>query len=96
MKLKPVPKNKKEYIEICFKIWGCVPVDTIWAQKTELYKREQNRISSSNEGYIRGIEYKNAKFVDGGILLENGEFWKREDHTPKENQNLMRRIRNSR
>jgi len=32
-------KEKSEYILICQKIWGCVPVDIDWATETDIYKK---------------------------------------------------------
>lgn len=31
---------KNQYIEICEKLWGCVPFDVNWAMGTNLYKQE--------------------------------------------------------
>jgi hypothetical protein len=34
----PNKKEEEEYIHICTEIWGCVPVDTVWAKETNKYK----------------------------------------------------------
>jgi len=33
------PIEKAQYIEICERIWGCVPVDVDWAISTNIYKQ---------------------------------------------------------
>ena len=34
--------TEKEYIAICSKIWGVVPVDVLWATSSKLYVNELN------------------------------------------------------
>jgi hypothetical protein len=40
MKFENQPKgfNKKQYIEVCHQLWGCVPVDVSWVMETNAYK----------------------------------------------------------
>ena len=42
MKLsKELNKKEKEiYIKICTRIWGCVPVDVLWAMESKPYKNQ--------------------------------------------------------
>lgn len=46
MKFENKPKgfNKKQYIELAYSIWGCVPVDVDWAIGTSMYKERLKNI----------------------------------------------------
>jgi len=49
MKFENKPKNfnKKQYIEISYELWGCVPVDVSWAIETNSFKlliKKQNTL----------------------------------------------------
>lgn len=37
---KLTPLGKAQYIQICEKIWGCVPVDVDWAISTNIYQQQ--------------------------------------------------------
>ena len=41
---KPYPEfTEKQYIEICRKIWGVVPVEVLWATSSKMYINELNK-----------------------------------------------------
>jgi hypothetical protein len=47
------PKNitkdaKEEYLKICYKIWGIIPVDYQWAISTGLYRQTLIEITKTN------------------------------------------------
>ena len=46
MKFENQPKgfNKKQYVELAYSIWGCVPVDVDWAIGTSMYKERLKNI----------------------------------------------------
>jgi hypothetical protein len=42
-------RQKEEYFEICETIWGCVPIDVIWAKETKKYKEAEKEYFQKNK-----------------------------------------------
>lgn len=36
-------EEKDKYIAISQQIWGCVPIDVIWAKETSIYKQAEEK-----------------------------------------------------
>ncbi len=36
--IKLSKQEKEVYVDVCLRIWGCVPIDVEWARGTNIYK----------------------------------------------------------